>query len=136
MHVPVQKDLATAKIRQKKAAAELNIAEDAVLVASTGVIGMQLPIQKLESGIEVMAKELSDTREAAHQAACAIMTTDTISKEVAVTFGSERKNCYGRRDVQRLRYDTSEYVYDVRICHDRCGDQQRTLTGGTQCRCL
>ena len=47
---------------------------------------MQLPIQKLESGIEVMAKELSDTREAAHQAACAIMTTDTISKEVAVTF--------------------------------------------------
>ena len=70
----------------KKAAAELNIAEDAVLVASTGVIGMQLPIQKLESGIEVMAKELSDTREAAHQAACAIMTTDTISKEVAVTF--------------------------------------------------
>ena len=41
----------------KKAAAELNIAEDAVLVASTGVIGMQLPIQKLESGIEVMAKE-------------------------------------------------------------------------------
>lgn len=70
----------------KKAATELNIAEDAVLVASTGVIGMQLPIQKLESGIEVMAKELSDTREAAHQAACAIMTTDTISKEVAVTF--------------------------------------------------
>ncbi len=55
-------------------------------MASTGVIGMQLPIQKLESGIEVMAKELSDTREAAHQAACAIMTTDTISKEVAVTF--------------------------------------------------
>ena len=69
----------------KKAAAELNSAEDAVLVASTGVIGMQLPIQKLESGIEVMAKELSDTREAAHQAACAIMTADTISKE-AVTF--------------------------------------------------
>ena len=70
----------------KKAAAELNIAEDAVLVASTGVIGMQLPIQKLEAGVKVMAKELSDTREAAHQAACAIMTTDTISKEVAVTF--------------------------------------------------
>ena len=71
---------------EKKAAAELNIAEDAVLVATTGVIGMQLPIQKLEAGVKVMAKELSDTREAAHQAACAIMTTDTISKEVAVTF--------------------------------------------------
>lgn len=107
----------------KKAAAELNIAEDAVLVASTGVIGMQLPIQKLEAGVKVMAKELSDTREAAHQAACAIMTTDTISKEVAVTFEAGGKTRYGRRDVQRLRYDTSEYVYDVRICHDRCSDQ-------------
>lgn len=70
----------------KKTAEELQIPQDAVLVASTGVIGMQLPIEKLKSGIGVMAKELSDTREAAHGAACAIMTTDTKSKEVAVTF--------------------------------------------------
>ena len=48
----------------KKAAAELNIAEDAVLVASTGVIGMQLPIQKLEAGVKVMAKEVAVTFEA------------------------------------------------------------------------
>ena len=70
-----------------KAAAEaLQIPKDAVLVASTGVIGMQLPIEKLTSGVGVLVKALSDTREAAHQAACAIMTTDTISKEVAVSF--------------------------------------------------
>lgn len=70
----------------KKTAEELQIPQDAVLVASTGVIGMQLPIEKLNVGIGVMAKKLSDTREAAHGAACAIMTTDTKSKEVAVTF--------------------------------------------------
>lgn len=70
-----------------QAAAEaLQIPREAVLVASTGVIGMQLPIEKLTSGVAVLAKSLSDTRQAAHQAACAIMTTDTISKEVAVSF--------------------------------------------------
>lgn len=70
----------------KKTAEELKILPDAVLVASTGVIGMQLPIEKLKAGVSVMARELADTREAAHGAACAIMTTDTKSKEVAVTF--------------------------------------------------
>ena len=54
----------------KKAAAELNIAEDAVLVASTGVIGMQLPIQKL-SIISVSRQEfpLSQGRKASARAA-------------------------------------------------------------------
>lgn len=75
----------------KKAGEELQIPKEAVLVASTGVIGMQLPVEKLEAGIGVMAKELSDTREAAHKAACAIMTTDTKPKEVAVTFESGGK---------------------------------------------
>lgn len=70
----------------KKTAEELKILPDAVLVASTGVIGMQLPIEKLKAGVSAMARELADTREAAHGAACAIMTTDTKSKEVAVTF--------------------------------------------------
>ena len=64
----------------------LNISEDAVLVASTGVIGMQLPIDKICAGIESMAPELKHTREAANGAARAIMTTDTKEKEVAVTF--------------------------------------------------
>ncbi len=62
----------------------LGIPEDASLVTSTGVIGMQLPIEKLEAGVEAMAKSLDDSREAAHSAAKAIMTTDTVPKEVAV----------------------------------------------------
>ncbi|MEI3228789.1 MAG: bifunctional glutamate N-acetyltransferase/amino-acid acetyltransferase ArgJ [Lachnospiraceae bacterium] len=70
----------------KKAAELLNISEDAVLVASTGVIGKQLPMDKICAGITAMAPQLTDTYEAGHAAALAIMTTDTHEKEVAVTF--------------------------------------------------
>ena len=50
---------------------------------------MQLPMEKLTAGIEAMAPELKDTEESGHQAACAIMTTDTKAKEAAVTFQVE-----------------------------------------------
>ncbi len=62
----------------------LDIPEHAVLVASTGVIGMQLPMDRIEKGIDALSGELAHSQEAGHDAACAIMTTDTISKEVAV----------------------------------------------------
>ncbi len=62
----------------------LNIPKEAVLVASTGVIGRQLPMDIIKKGIGMLAPELADTREAAHLAAEAIMTTDTKPKEVAV----------------------------------------------------
>lgn len=61
------------------------------LVASTGVIGMQLPMDKLAAGIAVMAQELDNTAESGHQAACAIMTTDTKPKEAAATFEIDGK---------------------------------------------
>ena len=68
-----------------KAAAEaLNIKEDSVLVASTGVIGMQLPMERIEAGIRAMAPELGDSLESGTEASKAIMTTDTKNKEVAV----------------------------------------------------
>ena len=70
-----------------KAASEvLSVPEDAVLVASTGVIGQQLPVDKIEAGVARLAPFLSDTREAAATAAKAIMTTDTKPKEVSVSF--------------------------------------------------
>ena len=66
-----------------KAAAEtLNVDENSVLVASTGVIGMQLPIQKLADGVKAMVPKLQGTLEAGNEAAKAIMTTDTKEKEV------------------------------------------------------
>lgn len=73
---------ATAKAVEKS----LGIAADTVAVASTGVIGMQLPVEKLTGGVAMMSKTLSDTEEAGTLASKAIMTTDTINKEVAVSF--------------------------------------------------
>ena len=67
------------------AAKELGISEDSVLVASTGVIGMQLPMEKIVAGVSMLATAKSDTTEAGDAAAQAIMTTDTVSKQVAVT---------------------------------------------------
>lgn len=69
-----------------EAAAALNIPKTAVLVASTGVIGKQLPIDKIKSGVTALSKVLGSNREDAKLAAEAIMTTDTKSKEVACTF--------------------------------------------------
>lgn len=70
----------------KKAASLLKVPENAVLVGSTGVIGMQLPIDRIEAGVEKLVSGLQDTIEAGTLAAEAIMTTDTVSKQVAVTF--------------------------------------------------
>lgn len=46
------------------AAAALHIPENTVLVASTGVIGMQLPMDKITAGVEKLAVSLSDSPEA------------------------------------------------------------------------
>jgi glutamate N-acetyltransferase/amino-acid N-acetyltransferase len=67
-----------------EASIALNIPENSVLVASTGVIGKQLPMDKITAGIRSMAPILGDTIEDGHIAAKAIMTTDTLPKEVAV----------------------------------------------------
>lgn len=67
------------------AAKALNVDPETVLVASTGVIGQRLPVDKLKKGVEMLAPTLSDSREAAALAAKAIMTTDTRPKEVSVT---------------------------------------------------
>jgi len=70
----------------KYLAEKLNINEDTVLVASTGVIGQQLPMDKIKKGIDLLIPELNDSRRAGSLAAEAIMTTDTAAKEIAVTF--------------------------------------------------
>ena len=62
----------------------LPVPEDQVLVASTGVIGMQLPMERICAGIEAMVPALSGETESGHAAAQAIMTTDTHEKEIAV----------------------------------------------------
>ena len=62
----------------------LDIPAEAVLVASTGVIGMQIPVDRITVGIEKLVAVKNDTIDAGHDAARAIMTTDTVPKEIAV----------------------------------------------------
>ena len=66
------------------AASSLGIPENAVLIGSTGVIGEQIDTQKIVDAISELSKNLSDTRQAAADAEAAIMTTDTVPKEIAV----------------------------------------------------
>lgn len=65
---------------------QLGVETEEVLTASTGVIGMQLKEEPLARGAALLKQGLSNSREAAADAAKAIMTTDTVSKEVAVSF--------------------------------------------------
>lgn len=68
----------------KAAGKALGISAEEVLVASTGVIGQQLPMAVLKEGVKKLAPMLLGTQEAGTLAAEAIMTTDTVKKEVAV----------------------------------------------------
>lgn len=76
--------LVNAKEMARLAAAELDIAAEEVLVASTGVIGVQLPMDKVAAGIKKAVAALAESNhDSARQA---IMTTDTFPKSVAVEF--------------------------------------------------
>ena len=67
-----------------KAAEVFGIPAESVLVGSTGVIGMQLPIDRIQAGVEKLAAAKDGSIEAGTVAAKAIMTTDTVEKELAV----------------------------------------------------
>lgn len=69
----------------KEAAKVLNVDKKSVLVASTGVIGMQLPMDRIKCGIQKLAVAKKPDIESGTAAAQAIMTTDTCKKETAVT---------------------------------------------------
>ncbi|MCD7822570.1 MAG: bifunctional glutamate N-acetyltransferase/amino-acid acetyltransferase ArgJ [Oscillospiraceae bacterium] len=64
----------------------LGLGEGSVLVASTGVIGKQLPIEKLKAGVKALSERLGDDEAHGTAAEKAIMTTDTKPKEAAVRF--------------------------------------------------
>lgn len=71
-------------IISKETAKVAGVSENEVLTASTGVIGNQLPMDKIVEGIGRLYPGLGDGEDAAALAAEAIMTTDTISKQAAV----------------------------------------------------
>ena len=71
---------------------ELNIPKEQVVVASTGVIGLVLPIEPVEKAVPLLAQKLDYHGNA--EAASAIMTTDTVMKEYAVEFEIGGKICH------------------------------------------
>ena len=70
-------------------AKNLQVQTEEVLTASTGVIGMQLAKEPLKKGADLLKENLGDNVEKGHDAAKAIMTTDTVSKEAGVSFEAE-----------------------------------------------
>ena len=90
------------------ASAALSIPEDSVLVASTGVIGKQIPIDKIAAGVEMLKPQLAATREAA------------------------ATNRNDRQYVQGLRHDPSEYVHHAELCGNRCQYFERDAAESTE----
>ena len=72
-------------VMAEEIAKQLGVQPDEVLTASTGVIGMQLAKEPLQKGAKQLKEALDDTLEAGENAARAIMTTDTVMKQSAVT---------------------------------------------------
>jgi len=68
-------------------------AREEVLVASTGVIGQKLPIEPIRNGMPALLRSLKNTPEGSDDAEAAIMTTDTVPKQAAVTFTLHGKTC-------------------------------------------
>jgi glutamate N-acetyltransferase/amino-acid N-acetyltransferase len=79
-----RKGLVSARRMANLTAGKLGVPESSVLVASTGVIGVPLPLEKIEKGIGRIFNRLS--YQGGTEAARAIMTTDTLPKEIALEF--------------------------------------------------
>ncbi len=78
-----EEGLANARHMAEIAAAATGVTPEQVLVLSTGLIGEQLPMQKLERGIRAAATQLFDSPDAVTQANLGMLTTDTRSKIVS-----------------------------------------------------
>ena len=80
------------ELMAKAVAEAMNLPAHAVYTASTGVIGKQMPIEVIKKGVTLLAAELKRDIEAGTLAAEAIMTTDTYSKQCAVSFMVDGKD--------------------------------------------
>ena len=87
------KDIASETARQLNEKYHTDYTMQNVLVASTGVIGKQLPMDVILKGITGLTHQLGDSFADGHLAAQAIMTTDTVEKEVAVQFEVNGVTC-------------------------------------------
>ncbi|KAI4453728.1 aminotransferase class iii [Holotrichia oblita] len=86
-----EQGLSDAKTMATVTAEKLNLKDGQVLVASTGVIGVNLPIAKITDGIKIAAAALAENDKASEDVMEAIMTTDTFPKSCAYEFTLEGK---------------------------------------------
>ena len=78
----------------KLAAESLNIEPEKIIVGSTGVIGQKLNIEPIKNGIHDLIAGLENSQQGSDYAAEAIMTTDTVKKEIAVEFEINGVTCH------------------------------------------
>ncbi|BDZ71504.1 bifunctional ornithine acetyltransferase/N-acetylglutamate synthase [Methanobacterium petrolearium] len=92
-----KKGVENAQLMAFQAAENLNIPAEDVAVASTGIIGRQLPLPEISNLISHALRRLKNSAQASRNAAEAIMTTDTYPKEYAVetTLNTGEKICIG-----------------------------------------
>ena len=88
-----EQGVANARRMGAAAAKELNVPADRVLMSSTGVIAVQLPIEKVEAGIVGAAKELQNDPMVG---AKGIMTTDTYPKAISCSVGNSTLTVVGK----------------------------------------
>jgi glutamate N-acetyltransferase/amino-acid N-acetyltransferase len=111
------------QLAAQAAADQLNLPEltaEHFLVLSTGVIGQQMPMDKIATGIAAASQQLSS--EGGLDAATAIMTTDTFAKHLAVQVQLQDGAGNHRRHGQRGRHDSPEYGDHVSLANHRCPD--------------
>lgn len=97
-------------LRMQHAAAQaLKIENEQVLVASTGIIGVRLPVEKIENNISELVSRLENSAEGSNEAALAIMTTDTRKKRVCYFRRNLWKNCNNWGNCQRKWHDSPKY---------------------------
>jgi glutamate N-acetyltransferase/amino-acid N-acetyltransferase len=77
-------DIVNAQRMCDAVAAKLGCESEDVLVASTGVIGQELRIERIEENVGELVDMLTHDDKGSDGAACAIMTTDTVKKEYAI----------------------------------------------------
>jgi glutamate N-acetyltransferase/amino-acid N-acetyltransferase len=94
-----------------------------VVVASTGVIGVPLPMNAVEAGIALAFERLSDGDD--RTTADAILTTDSASKTRLADSGHPCRQCAHRRDCQRRRHDCPQHGDDARLHYYRRRDRPR-----------
>ena len=98
------------------AAEALGIEADAVLLGSTGVIGMQLPINRMQAGARTLAAQLKSGLEAGTEAA---QDNRYPQKRDCIRAGNRWQDSDHRRYGKRIGDDPSEYVYHACICDNR-----------------